>query len=71
MFPILCVIVDNKAIVWASMNEYKCIDVRPFGANIGAEIKGIDITSPLKKETIRATLFREYSTSLKPLVKYL
>nr|MCS5600215.1 TauD/TfdA family dioxygenase [Rhodospirillales bacterium] len=35
------------------MNEYKCIDVRPFGANIGAEIKGIDITSPLKKETIR------------------
>ena len=35
------------------MNEYKCIDVKPFGANIGAEIKGIDITSPLEKETVR------------------
>lgn len=50
---LVCHCGQQKAIVWASMNEYKCIDVKPFGANIGAEIKGIDITSPLEKETVR------------------
>ena len=43
----------KESIIIFDMHEYNHIDVRPFGANAGAEVRGIDITSPLEKEIVR------------------